>query len=298
MRASCGFVVGLIWFVGMCASASGQPKLPKGILLEEAPTDTKKAKVVLIAGSNYFKPGEHDYVAGCALLADLLRQSPGIHPVFALDWPAKAETFKDAKAVVFFADGGDKHGMFVKPQRAEQMQSLIDAGCGVVLLHQGIDVSRTQGDRLRAWTGAAWEKGFSQRAHWIARFDRFGDHPIFRGVEPFQIDDGWLFKLRFTKELKGMTPLLRTVSPKAKGKSPEDESIVSWAAQRAGGGRSVVFTGGHLHASFAQEGYRRFLVNSILWTAQQPIPAAGAPVQLRAEDLAGYLQERPIVKGK
>ena len=32
--------------------------------VEQEPTDAKAVKIVLIAGSNFFKPGEHEYVGG------------------------------------------------------------------------------------------------------------------------------------------------------------------------------------------------------------------------------------------
>ncbi len=32
------------------------------------------------------------------------------------------------------------------------------------MLHQGVDIAKDFGDRMRDWTGAAWEKGYSQRA--------------------------------------------------------------------------------------------------------------------------------------
>jgi hypothetical protein len=41
-----------------------------------------------------------------------------------------------------------------------------------------------------------------------------------------------------------------------------------------------------LHASFGEEGYRRFLTNGILWSAKIEIPAAGAPVALTAASCA------------
>ena len=48
--------------------------------------------------------------------------------------------------------------------------------------------------------------------------------------------------------------------------------MVAWAYERPGGGRAFSFTGGHLHASFAEEGYRKFLVNGILWAAKVDVP--------------------------
>jgi hypothetical protein len=147
--------------------------------------------------------------------------------------------------------------------------------------------------------GAAWEKGFSQRAHWVGEFKAFPDHPICRGVTPFAINDGWLYKLHFVPEMKGVTPLLRTVPPKSPaGQDHRDDAIVSWVYERPGSGRSFTFTGCHLHKSFAEEGYRRFLVNGILWTAGVTVPAAGAPVVLDASKLDGYLDQRAAGQGQ
>lgn len=273
------------------------PKLPKGITLEEQPKDAKLAKIVFIAGSNFYKPGEHEYIGGCAVLMDLVRQTPGVFPVLALDWPKNPETFKNAKAVVFFLDGGDKHPVLKGGKLVETIK-LADEGVGLVMLHQGVDIPKDFGDRMRDWVGASWEKGHSLRAHWIDTYKAFPKHPIASGVTSFKIDDGYLFKLRFVPEMKGVTPLLKTVNPKNTTAKLDNDAIVAWAFERQGGGRSFAFTGGHLHASFGEEGYRRFLTNGILWTANIAIPATGAPVTLTPADLKTYIENRPVVKGK
>ena len=280
------FVVASL-FVGTISLRSEEPGS-----IEVQPTDPKLAKIVLIAGSNVFKPGEHEYVAGCAVLRDLLKQSPGVFPVLALDWPKKPETLAGAKSVVFLFDGGDKHQLLAADRMA-QVRKLADEGVGLVGLHQFVDVPKDLGDRMRDLMGAAWEKGHSQRAHWVHKYATFAEHPSSRGVAPFQIDDGYLFKLRFVPEMKSVTPLLRTVSPKAASQELTDEAIVAWLYERPNGGRSFTFTGTHLHASLAEEGYRRFLVNSILWTARAEIPKSGAPVSLSSEGLNKYLKNAP-----
>src|SRR5204862_525117 len=122
-------------------------------------------------------------------------------------------TFEGAKAVVLFMDGGDKHP-FLQPEKLNQIQKLAAAGAGLVSFHQGVDVPKDLGDAARDLLGAAFEKGYSQRAHWIAEFKTFPDHPVCRGVTPFTIDDGWLYKLRFVPGMRGVSPLLRTISPK------------------------------------------------------------------------------------
>lgn len=292
VRLSRVFIAGLV-LAQVAAAVRGQE--PK-VAVEELPRDPKAAKIVLIAGSNYYKPGEHEYVAGCAVLADLLRQTPGVAPVLALDWPKKPETLAGARAVVFFFDGGDKHAV-LKDKRLAEVQKLADAGVGLVGFHQAVDISKDLGDRMRGWMGAAWEKGYSQRAHWVSEFKSFPAHPVFRGVSPFTIDDGWLYKLRFVPDRKGITPLLRTVAPKTPVKEPGADAVVAWLYERPapdGGkatGRSFAFTGCHLHESLAQEGYRRFLINGILWSAHVDIPPEGAPVALDEVGLRKYLKK-------
>jgi len=105
----------------------------------------------------------------------------------------------------------------------------------------------------------------------VETFKTFPDHPVFRGVGPFTIDDGWLWNIRFAADMKGVTPLLRTVNPKSKDDPKANAAIVAWAYERPAGGRSFTFTGGHLHKSLDDANYRRFLTNAILWTAGKEI---------------------------
>jgi hypothetical protein len=284
------FLLACLFALASIASPADSP--PKATPpAEQPPADAKAPKIVLVAGSSYFKPGEHEYVAGCAVLMDLLKQN-GVAPVLAIDWPKKPETLAGAKSVVFFFDGADKH-QAIKGERAAQVQKLMDAKVGLVQLHQTADYPKDFAERARGWAGGAWEKGSGQRAHWVAEFTKFPGHPIFRGVQPFKIDDGWLYQIRFGPGMEGVTPLLRTWNPKAKTKPSEGQDVVAWAYERPEGGRSFTFTGAHLHASLAQEGYRRFLFNGILWSAGLEVPKGGAKVELDAAELPRYLKPAP-----
>lgn len=273
--------------------AEPDPFDQSGIPIEVEPTDPKLTKIVLVAGTGSHKSGEHEFFAGCAVLMKLLKQTPGVFPVMVRDgWPKNEKVFDGAKAVVFFLDGGDEHS-FLKGERMARFQKLGDDGVGLVHLHTVIDYPRDFGDRARACMGAAWEKGHSQRAHWVVDFKSFPDHPVCRGVEPFKIDDGWLTKLRFVPELKGVTPLLRTAPPKsAEGAEKSDDAIVCWTYERPKGGRSFAFTGSHLHSSWSIDGYRRMIVNGILWSAGVEVPKEGATVALEAGDLKKYLDKK------
>jgi hypothetical protein len=262
--------------------------------IEVEPTDPGAAKVVILAGSFSKGGGEHEYFAGSALLFNLLKQTPGVAPVLAVDgWPKNEKIFDNAKTVVFYMDGGGKQPVLA-PGRLELIEKLAAKGVGIVHLHQIIDYPKSHTDRLLPLIGGVWVPGAGARGHWDGDFANFVEHPITRGVAPFKENDGFIYKLKFVEGLKGITPLLRTTPPKATLKDTED--IVSWAFQRPDGGRSYVFTGCHLQSSWGLEGMRRFVINGILWSAGLEVPAGGAPVELDPAELKRHLDPVPARK--
>src|SRR5262249_61608764 len=65
------------------------------------------AKILLIAGRPSHGPGEHEFNAGCKLLAKCLAQVPGLEPVVVTGgWPRDESVFEGARPLVFFMDGG------------------------------------------------------------------------------------------------------------------------------------------------------------------------------------------------
>lgn len=273
--------------------------------LEVLPADPAAVKVVFIAGPPVkgIKSGEHEWFAGVSVLADLVRQTKGVHPVVVRDWPTRPETLAGAKAVVLLMEGGGKQ-TYLSDARMAELGKLVDAGAGLVVLHQAIDHPRAAGAKMLPWLGGYWDKEIGCRGHWVADCTVEPSHPVARGVKTFRIDDGWIFNLKFMPDEKAVTPLIKLVPPEklrttADAKShPGRAEVMSWAFQRAGGGRSFVFVGGHLHSSFADESYRRFLTNGVLWSAGLGIPAEGAPVALDAAVLERRLDNRPPVTPK
>lgn len=271
--------------------------------LEQDSTDAKVAKIVIIAGSPSNKAGQHEYFAGCAMLADWLRKTPGIHPVLAAEgWPQNEQIFAGAKAVVVFADGGVKLP-FLAPERWAKMKTLIASGTGFVMLHQAVDVPEAQAGEIKDWLGAAWTKDIGCRGHWDMDFTPSAPHASLRGVEPFAAPlDGWLYNLHFAE--KGVTPLLTGAVPD-KSRTTEDAKshagraeVIAWAYDRPSGGRSFAFTGCDLHKNWQVESQRRFVVNGILWSAGIEVPATGAPVPMQPGDLARNLDAKPAPAGK
>lgn len=265
--------------------------------LEVDSPDPKLAKVVLIAGSVSNRPGQHEYFAGCAMMMDWLKQTPGVWPVLAAEgWPKNEAILDGAKAIVVYADGGAKLP-FLEPARWEHMKRLMDAGTGFVMLHQSVDLPVDRAEEMKSWLGAAFVGDIGCRGHWDMEFSDFPPHPVLRGVTAFAAPlDGWLYNLHFAP---GATPLLSGAVPD-KSRTTEDAKahkgrpeVVAWSYERSNGGRSFAFTGCDLHRNWSIESQRRLVVNGILWTAKIDIPTAGAPVPFSPASLAANLDFKP-----
>jgi hypothetical protein len=299
----CGvFVVGLMLAVGgsWLAAADKVDRFDQsGVSLEKQPDDPKLTKIVLVAGKQSHGPGDHEFFAGCAILMNMLKQTKGVFPVMARDgWPKDPKaTFANAKAVVFFMDGGDRHPILDKGHK-EVVQKLIDKKVGFVNLHYAVEYPKSQSGHVLNWLGGYYETGFSTNPHWDADFKSLPVHPITRGVKPFKIRDEWYFNIRFKPEATGVTPILKATPPDGVRGTPAAREhkgraeLVAWAFERPDGGRSFGFTGGHTHRNWGNDDFRRLVVNAILWTSKVDVPKEGAPVKFDPADLDRNLDRK------
>ena len=294
--------IALSALIGITAAAlaATDPFDRSGVPIEKQPADPSAAKIVFISldGGTSHPPREHEGFAGNVVLGKMVEQTSGVAAVIVDGgWPKNPETLKNARSVVFYMDGGGKQSTIA---HADEIQKLMDAGVGIVHLHQVIDYPTESGKQAMRWLGGVFDtKSGGARGHWDESFTHFPEHPVTRGVGPFKLNDGWILKNQFVPGMKGVTPILRTtqLSPKPKQGEKVDpagtESIVCWTYDRPDGGRAFVLTGAHNHDTWALPGLRRLVVNGILWSAKVEIPPAGAPVELNPDDLNANLERKP-----
>jgi hypothetical protein len=294
--------VALVWVLAGLAAAPAvragvaDPYDRSGVPIEVQPADPTLAKVVLVAGDmgTGHGPGQHEHFAGCALFMRMLRQTPGVWPVMVRDgWPKDpAATFKDAKAVVFYMDGGGKQTTIA---HAAEIDKLAAAGVGIVHVHQVVDYPANFVEHAARWVGGAYGPKTGSRGHWDGAFDAFPAHAVTRGVTPWTVNDGFIQNLTWVEGAEGITPILRTRNPKAKAGlyANANDDVVCWTYDRPDGGRSFAMTGGDMHKHWGHEGMRRLLINGILWTAKVEVPEGGAPVALDPADLMQNMDRKP-----
>jgi|GEM_PF-183854 len=264
--------------------------------LEEEPPDASLAKIVIVAGKASHGPGDHEFFAGSVILSKLLAQTPGVFPVLIRDgWPKNEKVFSGAQSIVFYLDGSGDHPM-MDPAKREVIRKEIDRGCGYVNLHYALEYTPETAKEVLPWIGGYYEPDFSINPRWSATFKTLPVHPVTRGVKPFRLHDEWYYNMRWMDDASGkITPLLTARPPDPTRATPDTQQhmgrdeTVAWAFDRGEKGRGFGFTGGHIHANWGVEPFRRIVVNGILWTAGIEIPTGGAKVELDTKDLDRHL---------
>lgn len=276
-----------------------QSKVPLEV---EPPADFKGKKIVIVAGRPSHNAGDHEFFAGSAILMNLLKQTEGVWPVMVRDgWPKNEKVFENADSLVFYMDGRGGHPVVQKDKdgdRMDRIQKLMDKGVGWVNIHYAVDYLPQHGKRVLGWMGGYYEPDFSINPHWDAEIRSLPKHPITNGVKPFVLRDEWYYHMRFVDGMKNVTPILTAIPPdgtrgtKAAKMNAGQPEHMAWAYERDNGGRGFGFTGGHFHRNWADENFRRIVVNAILWSAKVDVPSGGAKVDFDPADLNRNLDRK------
>ena len=256
----------------------------------ETTASKSKKKIVLVAGPRSHSYGSHEHNAGCLLLADALRQS-GLSVetvVYQNGWPKRTDALDGADTIIVFSDGAGRHPAI---PHLDQIDKLAKTGIGIGMIHFAVEVPKGQaGDHFLDWIGGYFELNWSVNPHWTAKFTNFPEHPVTRGLTPFEIDDEWYYHMRFREGMQGVTPVLSAVaSPSTvrrdggrSGNPAVRKSVeagqpqhLCWVTERADGGRGFGFTGGHWHWNWANDNFRKVVLNAIVWSAGMEVPSGG-----------------------
>jgi type 1 glutamine amidotransferase len=277
-------------------------------------------KLLLIAGKPSHPPRMHEFNAGVQLLAGCLKGRSDVDVSISLNgWPANEAILDQMDAIVFYMDGGARHETVLEEgKRLKTIDKLAAKGVGIGCMHFAVEVVPQQaGKEMKRWIGGHYENMYSCNPMWEPNFTSFPDHPISNGVKPFTIKDEWYFNMRFVSDIPGnrsdvvdamkFTPIL-VASPSddvrdgpyvyPKGPYPHIQATpgraeaMMWAVERKDGGRGFGFTGGHFHDNWANDSFRKVVLNAALWIAKAEVPTSGVESQVTAEQLEQNLDPK------
>jgi type 1 glutamine amidotransferase len=286
-----------------------------------AKTPDGKQKLILIAGKPSHPPRMHEFNAGVQLLTKCLASVQGLKVEYVLNgWPKDESVLAGADAIVFYMDGGKKHeAVQGDGSRLALIDSLVAKGVGIGCMHYGVTVDPPDngGAQFKRWIGGHYEENYSCNPLWEPVFANWPDHPITRGVKPFVIKDEWYFNIRFVegftadaasqKDGTKFTPILVAKPTDAtrdgpyvypKGPYPHIQAdkgrmeAMLWAVERSDGGRGFGFTGGHFHDNWANDDFRKAILNALTWLAKIEVPTTGIASTVTKEDIEANLDPK------
>ncbi len=267
-----------------------------------------KRKIIFVPGRQSHGWSGHAYTADCKLLARILNENvPAVQAiVIEGGWPRDLRTFEGAVAIVIACDG---NGLLGRESNWKALDDFAKRGVGIGFLHYALDPGKEYGQYLLDWIGGYYEQFWSVNPSWPAEFKSLPEHPITRGVKPFTVRDEWYYHMRFREGMAGVTPILSAVPPDSTRRGPDGPHSgnphvrarvgmpehVAWAYERPEGGRGFGCTGGHTHWVYAQDDFRKLMLNAMCWVAQVEIPPEGVPTKTPTpEEMEAHLQgDRP-----
>ena len=256
---------------------------------------TAENKIVFLAGSRSHGPGEHEFYAGCQILAKALNEQSGLDVKAEVikGWPADESVLENAKAIVIYADGTS-----VVSKGWEKMDALAKKGKGIMFMHYAVHPGAPEGEKYyRPWIGGAFETGWSVNPHWVAELQALPNHAVSRGITgPVEAYDEFYYHMRF-RPARGEVLDLATATPTRErikryinlwneygvSELGKPQSLM-WGVERPDGGRGVGFTGGHYHRNWAVDGFRKLALNAIVWAAGIEVPKDGIRSNPLTED--------------
>jgi type 1 glutamine amidotransferase len=211
---------------------------------------------------------------------------------------------------LIYADGGKGHPA-LQGDRMKVIDALAAKGVGLGFAHYGVEVpAGAPGDAMLRWLGGYYETSYSVNPMWSPEYAKYPSHPITRGVGPFSNRDEWYFSMRWVADearKSRITPLLTATpsdavrgGPYVSPRGPYPHIVAAsgnvetmmWAYERADGGRSFGFTGGHTHTNWGDPNQRRIVLNALLWIAKVNVPEGGVVDQITAADLTVNLDPK------
>ena len=255
----------------------------------------EKTKILFLAGPRSHASGDHEFNAGCLLLAKALNEQSGLNVEATVikGWPEDESAFDGVDAVIIYSDSTRVVG-----KGWEKTDALAKSGVGLMFMHYAVHPSPAEGKiYFQPWIGGAFETGWSVNPHWVADLKTLPDHPVSNGVTDLvRAYDEFYYSMRFRENRGEVLDLVTAVPTKERLKRIINlwnengikgigkPQTLMWGVEREDGGRGVGFTGGHYHRNWAIDGFRKIALNAIVWVAGMDVPKDGVKSNPLTED--------------
>jgi len=271
--------------------------------------DTTK-RIIFLAGSPSHRSGDHEFRAGCLLLSKALNEQSGLplHTEVISGWPKDDSVLDGAAALVIYCDADSVHS-----DHYPRLMEIAGAGTGLFFMHYGVHPKKIEDGRnyYLPTVGGFMETGYSVNPHWAADLTANPGHPVNRGCEKStRVYDELYYALRFADDdpdcecpVHTLVSGIPTKENMVEGSNLWNENATAaygtpvrlmWGFEKKDGTRGGGFTGGHYHRNWVVDGFRRLVLNAIVWTAGMEVPEGGVKsLPIDEESINANLDKKP-----
>lgn len=252
--------------------------------------------ILIVVGPTNHPPGTHEVAAGGRLMKyclENMEHKPDVKVEVVYEWP-DAQLRESATSIVFIGDTFPANRFPNAPRNLAELNVMMSRGCGIVCVHYatgllGEDVQHNGDHPLLRWMGGYFANRSCPHHESFAKIfssatiqPAAAQHAIWRGCREFTLNDepytNNYFGSKDNQPAANVTVLATSMLPP---ENPKTEAV-SWCVQRSDGGRGFAVVMPHFYRSWKNEDLRRFILNGIVWSANQEIPPAGVRTTLPA----------------
>jgi type 1 glutamine amidotransferase len=273
--------------------------------------ENDKTEVVILTGEKSHPATLHEYIKNARLIKVMLDNADNLQGINTTicenGWPEDVSILDRADLILTISDGRDGPGEemvpFMQADRMGIIQKQMDRGCGMMTFHFSTFAPDKYGDQVLEWVGGYfdWQNNKGER-EWYSDITFLDvpvvlsspDHPVSNGVKPFQVVEEYYYDLRFRPDDPRLSPIISVPALEAEH---SDGQIVAWAIERTDGGRGFGTSLGHFYGNWKNEGYRKMLLNAIVWTTGEKVPESGIEASYYNDKQVTELLYGKIYKG-
>jgi len=251
-------------------------------------------EIAVIVGPERHPPGTHEVAAGGRVMAWCLDNAVNLEDFEATvfhEWPSDPAALESVSSLVFIGDQFPGERLERSDAAMRDLAELMERGCGIVCIHYATglgngDVAADGDHPLLRWTGGYFATRCDHHQSVARIFETVitpvapDDHPIRRGWDAFRVRDEPYVRNWFGRGgLAENAFALATVPFPPDSDEPTTETV-AWAVEREDGGRGAGITMPHFFRNWEREPLRRFILNTIAWTAGREPPESGVKTTL------------------
>ncbi len=264
------------------------------LLADEVAPTPPSPRVLVVVGPSSHPPGTHEVAAGARLIKHCLENAdnrPSIATQVTDQWPKDPVLLSQLAAVVFIGDQFPPHQMPDADTIMSQLHTIVNRGGSIVCIHfaTGLREPNIPDDGahpLLHWMGGYFSSRSKHhqsvaRLFPAAHIEPSGiDHPVNRGWQAFTLHDEPYIENYFGPPgLAEKAQLLEFAVSQLPPEKPKRQ-VVAWGVQRPDGGRGFAVVMPHFYRNWGDDQLRTLILNGIVWSAGDDVPADGVQVSL------------------